>query len=339
MSTWRDMLTLFRKEAAHESEGSGHTLSEVVAEVNPAGAARDGEYETALLVSRRAQTDQLGDITQTLTSPAPQLAALQGQRVLAAEALRDIGRERRENQDHCFAQVLTFPGDQGNLVVGLFVVADGMGGHHDGAYASKLALSTVVQCVLTEFVAPVLRAERPAPQPVLQSAVQTANAAVYAAGHEVGSDMGTTCTAALLYGDDLIVAHVGDSRALLIGGGVKQLTTDHTAVGRLIAIGALTPDEAHDHPLRNQLYRSIGQQADVPVDVSTTTLGGATHVVLCSDGLWGLVPEALIADIVAEAPTPQIAARQLVAHANLLGGHDNISVVVVSLPARAESHV
>jgi serine/threonine protein phosphatase PrpC len=264
---------------------------------------------------------------------------LLGERVLAAAALRDIGRERRENQDHCFAQVLRFPAEQRDLSLGLFVVTDGMGGHHDGGYASKLALSTVVQTVLSEFVAPVLGDERPTPQPIVQAAVQAANAAVYNAGKEAGSDMGTTCTAALLYGEDLIVAHVGDSRALLIGSGVKQLTTDHTAVGRLIAIGALTPEEAQEHPLRNQLYRSIGQQPDVTVDVTTTTLRGETHLILCSDGLWGLVPETMIADIVTDAPTPQVAARHLVAQANLLGGHDNISVVVVALPALTGAHV
>jgi serine/threonine protein phosphatase PrpC len=280
-----------------------------------------------------------GDTTRSLSASAPQLAALLGERVLAAAALRDIGRERRENQDHCFAQVLRFPAEQRDLSLGLFVVADGMGGHHDGGYASKLALSTVVQNVLTEFVAPVLGDERPTPQPIVQAAVQAANAAVYSAGRDAGSDMGTTCTAALLYGEDLIVAHVGDSRALLIGSGVKQLTTDHTAVGRLIAIGALTPEEAQEHPLRNQLYRSIGQQPDVTVDVTTTTLRGETHLILCSDGLWGLVPDAMIADIVIDAPTPQVAARHLVAQANLLGGHDNISVVVVALPVLTGAHV
>ncbi len=336
MAMSRDAVGLFLKEAAHEAEGSEGALPELAAEVHPEAAFNTREQAATPATSHRVQTEALDDTTRTLPSVAPQFAKVLGERVLAAEALRDIGRERRENQDHCFAQVLAFPGDQGNLTLGLFVVTDGMGGHHDGGYASKLALSTVVQTVLTEFVAPVVGGERPTPQPVLQSAVQAANAAVYAAGQQAGSDMGTTCTAALLYDDDLIVAHVGDSRALLIGAGVKQLTTDHTPVGRLIAIGALTPEEAHDHPLRNQLYRSIGQQANVVVDVSTSTISGATHLVLCSDGLWGLVPEPMIADIVIEAPTPQVAARHLVAQANLLGGHDNIAVVVVSLPAHVE---
>lgn len=339
MAAWRDMLARFRKDSADENMDGAVAVAPIDVQAEPA-LRIDGDMEQAASVAVTASlvhTAQFGDTTRTLSASVPQLAALLGEPVLAAAALRDIGRERRENQDHCFAQVLSFPADQRNLALGLFVVADGMGGHHDGGYASKLALTTVVQTVMTQFIAPVLGAERPTPQPILQAAVQAANAAVYEAGQQAGSDMGTTCTAALLYGEDLIVAHVGDSRALLIGGGVKQLTTDHTAVGRLIAIGALTPEEAHDHPLRNQLYRSIGQQPEVAVEVTKTTLRDQTHLVLCSDGLWGLVPETTIADIVAEAPTPQMAARHLIAQANLLGGHDNIAAVVVTLPAASEA--
>lgn len=321
MTTWRDMLARFRTTAPLYEPDSTTAVLEAT------------QPEASKAIVESYATHAFGDTTRSLATTAPQLAAILSERVLAASALRDVGRERHENQDHCFAQILTLPTDQHDLSLGLFVVADGMGGHHDGGQASKLALTTAVRTILSEFMEPLLSDTIPAPQPILQTAVQAANNAVYEAGQVVGSDMGTTCTAALLYDQTVVVAHVGDSRALLIGGGVKQLTTDHTAVGRLIAIGALTLEEAHDHPLRSQLYRSIGQQADVTVDVTTTTLKGETHLVLCSDGLWGLVPETEIADIVTEAPTPELAARQLIARANLLGGHDNISVVVVTLPA------
>lgn len=335
MAAWRDVLARFRKESADEIMDGAVAVSPIAVKAEP--AISDQQLVTVPVTANLVHTAEFGDTTRTLSASVPQLAAILGEPVLAAAALRDIGRERRENQDHCFAQVLSFPSDQRNLALGLFVVADGMGGHHDGGYASKLALTTVVQTVMTEFIVPVLGADRPTPQPILQAAVQAANAAVYEAGQQAGSDMGTTCTAALLYGEDLIVAHVGDSRALLIGSGVKQLTTDHTAVGRLIAIGALTPEEAHEHPLRNQLYRSIGQQAEVAVEVTKLTVRDQTHLVLCSDGLWGLVPDTTIADIVTHAPTPQMAARHLIAQANLLGGHDNIAAVVVTLPQGREA--
>ncbi|HEY0601432.1 MAG TPA: protein phosphatase 2C domain-containing protein [Herpetosiphonaceae bacterium] len=347
MSAWREMLARFRKDAPSRPNTASAPIAApvesaidqpVVAVVEePAVAVAEAEPEAVeeapAIAAEPDETRRFGDTTRSLASAAPLLTVLQGERVLSAAALRDIGRERQENQDHCYAQILSFPSDHSDLALGLFVVADGMGGHHDGGYASKLALTTVVQSVLAEFVSPLLNGERRAPQPVMQAAVQAANAAVYAAGQEVGSDMGTTCTAVLLDGQQLITAHVGDSRALLIGGGVKQLTTDHTAVGRLIAIGALTPEEAQDHPLRSHLYRSIGQTADVAVDVVTTTIHDESHLLLCSDGLWGLVGDAEIADIVTEAPTAHVAARHLIARANLLGGHDNISAVVVTLPA------
>lgn len=336
MSAWRDMLARFRKDPPEHDPDSTIAVLDAAPPntvIEPLQTDQPGEAVPPPALRDEDATRSFGDTTRSLATTAPQLAAMLNERVLAAAALRDIGRERHENQDHCYAQILTLPTDERTVTIGLFAVADGMGGHHDGGYASRLAITTVVRTILDEFIDPILDGKQLAPQPVAQAAVQAANAAVFAAGQTAGSDMGTTCTVALLYDHEIVVAHVGDSRALLIGGGVKQLTTDHTAVGRLIAIGALTPEEAHDHPLRNQLYRSVGQQADVPVDVTTTPLHGETHLVLCSDGLWGLVPDAEIADIVIEAPTPQLAARHLIARANLLGGHDNISAVVVTLPA------
>ncbi len=278
------------------------------------------------------ETQPLDDMTGLLASSEPRLTLVDQRRQFSAAARCDVGRERSENQDRCFAQMILQPGDDQDHALGLFVVADGMGGHHDGGRAAQLALTTVVQHLLAAFVAPAIAGETLQPQPILQMALQAANTAVYETGQAAASDMGTTCTVALLVDDQLIVAHVGDSRALLLGSGARVLTTDHTAVGRLIAIGALPAEEARDHPLRSQLYRSVGQQPHVAVDIVTVTLRDETHLVLCSDGLWGLVPESDICDIVQEAPTADTAARRLVARANLLGGHDNIAVVVVALP-------
>ncbi len=304
-----------------------------VAEAAPAPAVAPPSAPTEMLPNNDS-TRNFGDTTRSLASSAPQLMALLGERMTGAAALRDIGRERSENQDHCFALWSSFPTDTQAQPSGLFVVADGMGGHEGGAEASRLAVQTVVQTVLAELFEPLAAGEQPLPQPIMQSAVQGANAAVYSAAQAAGNDMGTTCTAAVLLGRDLIISHVGDSRAVLVGGGQgKVLTNDHSAVGRLIAIGALTADEAREHPLRNQLYRTVGQHPDVQVDVVTYHLRDESHLVLCSDGLWGLVPQEELVDIVTESPSPSHAARQLIARANLLGGHDNISAVVVALPA------
>jgi serine/threonine protein phosphatase PrpC len=149
----------------------------------------------------------------------------------------------------------------------------------------------------------------------------------------VGSDMGTTCTAALLLGQALYIAHVGDSRAYLRdAGGLRVLTNDHSTVGRLIEMGQLEPSAARDHPLRNQLYRTIGQQREVQVDFVYQPLGNSTHLLLCSDGLWGMVADADLEEVLTTHLWPQDACNELIKRANLAGGEDNISAVVVTLP-------
>lgn len=339
MSPWRTFTDrVLAPYARHDSAAATAPLPELHEScAAPARSARasaitSGDARAPMLSHNPYATQPLGDMTGMLSSSEPRLTIVDHCRQFSAAARRDIGRERSDNQDRCVAHILLQPDDEQDHALGLFVVADGMGGHHDGGGAAQLALTTVVQHVLAEFVAPAIAGATPQPQPILQAALQAANTAVYAAGQAAVSDMGTTCTAALIVDEQLIVAHVGDSRALLLGSGARVLTTDHTAVGRLIAIGALSAEEAREHPLRSQLYRSVGQQPHVAVDIVTVTLRDETHLVLCSDGLWGLVPEDDICDIVQESLTPDIAARRLVARANLLGGHDNIAVVVVALP-------
>jgi PPM family protein phosphatase len=149
----------------------------------------------------------------------------------------------------------------------------------------------------------------------------------------VGSDMGTTCTLALLLGHTLHVAHVGDTRAYLIfREEIRQLTDDHSAVGRLIEMGQLDPVDAREHPLRSHLYRTIGQQPEVAVDLTSAPVGAATHILLASDGLWSLVDDQTLRVLVTASATPQAAVEALVARANAEGGDDNISAIVVQLP-------
>jgi serine/threonine protein phosphatase PrpC len=170
-------------------------------------------------------------------------------------------------------------------------------------------------------------------QPLMIEAVQEANAVIWREAQAAGSDMGTTCTAALVIGNGLYVAHVGDSRCYVYEpAGLRQLTTDHSTVGRLIALGQLDPEEAREHPLRNQLYRTVGQQPHVAVDFVYHQLNNCSHLVLCSDGLWSLVEEKAIEQALQHSPWPHDVCRELIALANLAGGDDNISVVVVSLP-------
>lgn len=261
------------------------------------------------------------------------VAAQAAGRQLVAAALRDIGRARAVNQDHVFAMTATLPREDSDMALGLFVVADGMGGHDGGEVASQKAVAAAVRHVLAELVAPALEGDvSVALRPMLVAALQEANRAVWDHGRMVGSDMGTTCTLALLLGHTLHIAHVGDTRAYLISADdIQQLTDDHSAVGRLIELGQLAEEEAREHPLRSQLYRSIGQQPEVAVDLVTAPVGEATHLLLASDGLWSLVGDAALAAVVRGAATPQAACAELVARANAAGGDDNISAVVVQL--------
>lgn len=259
---------------------------------------------------------------------------------LAFAARRDVGRMRQMNQDSVLGLLLTLPREANDVPLGLFVVADGMGGHDGGEVASRLAVRTVLHEVLAQLVLPAMDDDPiEALQPLMISAVQEANRTIWEHAHRVGSDMGTTCTAALLLGQALYIAHVGDSRAYLLeAGGLRLLTTDHSTVGRLIQMGRLPPEEARTHPLRNQLYRTIGQQPQVQIDFTYQPVGNSSHLLVCSDGLWGMVPEDQLTQALTHSPWPQDVCEELIALANLAGGEDNISAVVVTLPIAERLH-
>jgi protein phosphatase len=141
---------------------------------------------------------------------------------------------------------------------------------------------------------------------------------------------GTTATVALVFNDQLIIGHVGDSRAYIVTNtGIEQLTRDHSLVQRLQELGQLTAAEAAVHPQRNVLYRAIGQGEGLEVDVHSHRLAPGMRILLCSDGLWGLVSDSLMLEIIWKAPDNQTACNQLVEAANAAGGPDNITAVMV----------
>ena len=313
--------------AAEDSQPPARTDTAPPAATNPG---------TRPLEEPAAAPAELSDDTRPLTKhDQPMITALHSQRGLAFAALRDIGRVRSINQDSIFGMLSTLPRESNDLPFGVFVVADGMGGHQGGEIASRLAISTVVQHILAELVVPTLAdSSTEALQPLLIEAVQTANRSIWEQAQMLGSDMGTTCTVALMLGHALYLGHVGDSRAYLATPtGLRLLTNDHSTVGRLIQVGQLDASEAREHPLRSQLYRTVGQQPEVLVDFSYQQLGDATHLLLASDGLWGLLDDDILLDVIQHHPWPHDACNELIARANLAGGDDNISAIVVSLPA------
>jgi len=220
-----------------------------------------------------------------------------------------------------------------SVPVGLFVVADGMGGHEAGDVASRLTIHTIAQMAVSEVLTPAAVGEAlPEPREWLISAVQAANRLVYDQRRAAGTDMGTTLVMALFVGSMATIANVGDSRAYLLEqDGITQITTDHSLVERLIATGQITSEEAVDHPQKNVIYRVIGDKPRVETDLFEQHLAPGKALLLCSDGLSGMVPDEQIWQIWRTSTSPQEACDRLVEAANLAGGEDNITVVIVQV--------
>jgi protein phosphatase len=224
----------------------------------------------------------------------------------------DTGLARRANEDNFFARAP------------LFVVADGMGGAQAGEVASRLAAETF---------APGLP-DGGTTEERLATRVLEANARIHKLSQEDRdrAGMGTTLTAAYLDGEELAVAHVGDSRAYLWRDGeLTRLTRDHSLVDELVRRGKLTEEEAAEHPQRSIITRALGPEPEVEVDTRTYRAQAGDVLLLCSDGLTSMISEQLIAGILRGAEGLEGAGRELVDAANAAGGRDNITVVLFRL--------
>jgi protein phosphatase len=205
--------------------------------------------------------------------------------------------------------------------MGLFAVADGMGGYEAGEVASRLAIDALTRVVERSTTAAEAR---------MREAFDAAHRAVCDESRKTGSHMGTTLTAALVQGQQVVVGHVGDSRAYVVNAeGVRQLTDDHSLVAELVREGHLTAEQAESHPQKNILTQALGTAEELRVDVLSLPLPPDAALLLCSDGLSNLVTSGDIAKIVQHTPDPQQAAQRLVDMANRRGGMDNITAVVI----------
>jgi protein phosphatase len=215
---------------------------------------------------------------------------------------------------------------------GLFVVADGMGGHTEGHIASTTASRVFAQYMLDKIYLPLLQDRMVLIESkileVMEDAVHNAHAAVFQP--EPDKNDGTTLTATLILGRELFVAHVGDSRAYLYcEGELRALTNDHSLARKLQEQGQLTADEADHYKHRHILLRALGQEDALEVDISALTLPVAGKLLLCSDGLSGFVPEAMLLEIIRQDQPPQQLADACYEKAMAAGGYDNITAVVV----------
>jgi serine/threonine protein phosphatase PrpC len=258
---------------------------------------------------------------------------------LTVAKVSDIGRVRERNEDSFLVIDASMQNDNGTMVpLGLYIVADGMGGHQKGEVASSLAAQTVARHIIQDVFLPFLSSQednfqrRPINEALIES-VAAANATV----HQQVPEAGTTLTMALVLGHNAYLAHVGDSRAYIFKQGkLEQVTQDHSLVARLVELGQATPEEALTHAHRNVLYRAVGQAGSLEVDTYLQMLPAESYLLLCSDGLWGMISNDTILNILMSAPTPQQAVDRLVSAANQNGGDDNITVVLVAVGANRE---
>lgn len=248
---------------------------------------------------------------------------------LTAFGMTDVGQVRAHNED----AILLEP------VLHLYAVADGMGGHQGGQFASKICLDTMrdyLQMAAKGHASLVGEADvaHSAEANLLGSAVRFANRAVFEAAFAKPEwrGMGTTIVAVVVHGNRVAIAHVGDSRAYLLrNGSFKQLTEDHSWIEEQVRAGLMTRDEALVAQGRNVLTRAIGQEESVQVDLNELELQSGDQLLLCSDGLFGMVADEEIAALISVAASPEVACNELIACANGRGGRDNISVLLLTV--------
>ena len=243
----------------------------------------------------------------------------------------DVGQERALNEDSLLTLDLASVFRSINTPVGLFAVADGMGGHEAGDIASRLAIQKITERAVSEMLPPAIAGESPPTvSQWLTAAVLAANRSVYEQRRAAGTDMGTTLVTALVSDRVTTVANVGDSRAYLLDrSGIAQITTDHSLVERLVATGQITPEQAANHPQKNIIYRVLGDKPQIKADLFELRLSPGEALLLCSDGLTGMVSDKQIWQIWHTSGSPQEACDRLIQAANQAGGDDNITVLIV----------
>jgi serine/threonine protein phosphatase PrpC len=281
--------------------------------------AGQGEKD-ATLVGVKAVTIPV----QKTSQPSPrQFHAVCGQ---------SVGKQRDHNEDSLFMLTATTGGVGNPTPLGLFVIADGMGGHQHGEVASSVAARTAAHHLLGRLL-PVFAPTTEGTEEPLQEMMRSAIAQAQEAVTRKAPGGGTTLSMALALGDQLTIGHVGDSRiySLHPDGKTEVLTRDHSMVKRLEEMGEITSEEAVNHPQKNVLYRAIGQGELLEGDIFTIPFPPGGYLLLCSDGLWGQVPDKDISRKVLSSTSLENACQELVDAANNAGGPDNISVILVQM--------
>jgi protein phosphatase len=239
---------------------------------------------------------------------------------LKAFSITDIGERRRINQDYVFCSE-----DAIGKLPNLFIVADGMGGHNAGDYASRFCVEFFTQRIIeSEITSPIA---------LIEAAIKDTNEILHSQAQEKSEleGMGTTLVVATIFDNEMYVANVGDSRLYVIGKEMKQITEDHSLVEAMVKTGELNRSEARVHPNKNIITRAIGANQTVEPDFFEVNLEEGDTVLMCSDGLTNMLEDETIERIIRENDSPETAAETLVKCANQNGGKDNIAIIIIKV--------
>ena len=239
--------------------------------------------------------------------------------MIRSYAMTDIGRTRVVNQDYVFSCLEPV----GNLP-NLFIVADGMGGHQAGDFASSYSVKKFLESVSLSL--------QKHPHKIFQDAIRYANRELIEKSRSNPDlrGMGTTMVVLTIVGDKAYVANVGDSRLYLLEDELTQITIDHSLVQEMIRIGELTKESARNHPDKNIITRAVGAGKDINVDFFEFHITKDSVLLMCSDGLSNMVDEGQIAALLKSSRMPEKAGKKLIEAANRNGGKDNIAVIVIN---------
>jgi serine/threonine protein phosphatase PrpC len=304
----------------------------------------------------RALAEDPADRFKSVAELRAALEALNLPVVLQSGHFTDVGLVRELNEDSVLALNLTQYYESVQTQIGLYIVSDGMGGEAAGEVASRVTVRAVAEWVTEKLISASLKSTREekiaapthtgglrlaiadgnemATTEMLRMAVNSANREVmaYARANPEERGLGATVTVAMIVGQVLTIAHVGDSRCYLLSGdNFEQVTEDHSLVQRMVNTGNLSRSEARIHPYRNVIYRSIGADEHIEIDIIRRRLTSGDCIMLCSDGLNTMLGDDQIRDILMVNPDPNAAAKELVVAANSAGGEDNTSVIVVRI--------
>lgn len=243
-----------------------------------------------------------------------------GGAVLKAFSITDIGERRKINQDYVYCSE-TAIGQLPNL----FVVADGMGGHNAGDFASRFCVEFFTQKIKeSDIISPI--------STIGEILKETNDALRSKAEEQVDLEgMGTTFVVATIFDKEMYVANVGDSRLYIIGKEMKQITEDHSLVEAMVKTGELDRSEARIHPNKNIITRAVGANITLEADFFEVNLEAGDTVLMCSDGLTNMLEDEKIEQIIRDNDDLEIAAQTLVKQANLNGGKDNIAIIIIKV--------